>query len=190
MEGAVIDRIGVLASDPQAIALLTEKANALLSKGKPEVEKRVRSTKRLLHAVNGEADRVVRGLGRATVETAVLLNEQLAALASRRQELETAVRETERELADFDRGCVTPAEVRAGLDDFGRVFAHLRPFEQKQLIHLLLRRAELGDRELVLEIYRGTCARFAATKQANDGARFAEPLDWLPDEDSNLEHRG
>jgi len=53
------------------------------------------------------------------------------------------MRGAERELVAHDRACVSAAEVRAGLADFGRVFAHLRPFEQKQLLRLLLRRAKL-----------------------------------------------
>ena len=91
------------------------------------------------------------------------------------------MRGAERELVAHDRACVSAAEVRAGLADFGRVFAHLRPFEQKQLLRLLLRRAKLGDRELVLEIYGGACAAFTqAPIKANNHAWFAEAPEWLP----------
>src|SRR5438552_3560595 len=41
--------------------------------------------------------------------------------------------------------------VRAGLLNFDRGYPHLRPFEQRELIRLMLHRAVLGDHEMVLE---------------------------------------
>ena len=190
VEHAVLSRIGALSADPETVALLTEKANKLLQKQKPAVDKRLRSLARTRRGLDGEADKLAGGLARATPEAGRLLNGRLAEAAARRMEIDAAVREAERELAEIDRALVSPESVRSGLLNFGKVFPSLRPFEQRELVRLLLRRAELGDRQLVLELYGKASACFAGKETANPALGFAEVCDWLPDEDSNLEHRG
>ncbi len=75
----------------------------------------------------------------------------------------------------------------AGLRDFQSVFTHVEPFEQKGLV----RKAYPDDHYLTIELNGKACTSFAqASKQANRSTRFAEPLGWLPDVDSNHEHRG
>jgi hypothetical protein len=44
--------------------------------------------------------------------------------------------------------------VRASLACFKDVYGQLTPFERRELMRLLLRRAEVSDRLIVLEIYR------------------------------------
>ncbi len=45
--------------------------------------------------------------------------------------------------------------MRASLLRFKDVYAHLTPFERKELLRLLLRRAEVGDRQIVGDLPRG-----------------------------------
>lgn len=55
----------------------------------------------------------------------------------------------------------------------------------------LLRQARLSDRSLTIELNGKACTSFVqASTQANRSTRFAQPLGWLPDVDSNHEHRG
>jgi site-specific DNA recombinase len=191
VEAAVLGRFGHLVNDAETVAALTEKANAVLARARPSVEKRIRSLKRSLRALDGEVRSVAGGLAQATAEAARLVNQQLAELGARRGELEAALAEADRELRALAEGGVTAEEVTAGLHDFERVFEHLQPFEQKELVRLLLRQATLSDRHLTLHLNGKACASFAqASKQANRSTRFAQPLGWLPDLDSNQEHRG
>ncbi len=71
------------------------------------------------------------------------------------------------------------------------VYEHLRPHERKELMRLLLQRAEVGDRSIVLEIRGAACAGLAETPGAPGvgASRYEAPV-WLPDEDSNLEPTG
>ncbi len=48
---------------------------------------------------------------------------------------------------------MTAETVRASLTRFKDVYEHLRPFERKELLRLLLHRADVNDRQIVLEIY-------------------------------------
>ena len=83
------------------------------------------------------------------------------------------------------------AEWSALKEQAGRVFvtdklAELTPFERKELIRLVLRRAEVGDRQIVLELY-GTLTPEMATAQSRSRS---EPPNWLPGQDSNLQPSG
>ena len=192
IEEAIVTRIGVLAGDDATVATLIEKANRLLERERPKIERRIRTLRRSLESLGGEADGVMLGLGKATPEAAEFLNGKLADLQERKHQIESGMLEAEQDLRDLTPAAVTPNDVRAGLKEFGRTFAHLRPFEQKELIRLVIRRVEIGDRELVLEIYGNAVGSFAeaAGKTQNVRSGFAEPTIWLPGEDSNLEPSG
>ena len=56
--------------------------------------------------------------------------------------------------------------MRSALCQFGEVFACLTPFERKELIRLVLRRAEVGDRQIVLELYGTLTPEMAAAIHA------------------------
>ena len=75
---------------------------------------------------------------------------------------------------------------RSALCQFGEVFACLTPFERKELIRLVLRRAEVGDRQIVLEVYP-IHAPVMAMAQSHSRS---EPPNWLPGQDSNLQPSG
>ncbi len=64
--------------------------------------------------------------------------------------------------------------------DGGRVYEHVKPHERKELMRLLLKSVEVGDRRMVLELY-GTTER---------GTSRSETVSWLPDVDSNHEPSG
>ena len=56
----------------------------------------------------------------------------------------------------------------------------LKPYEQRELMNLVLHRAEVNEREITLEVY-------ALTEVASPGVVHAEgevvrmPLNWLPE---------
>ena len=76
--------------------------------------------------------------------------------------------------------------MRSALSEIGEVYACLTPFERKELVRLVLRRAEVGDRQIVLELY-GTLTPEMAMAQSHSRS---EPSNWLPGQDSNLQPSG
>jgi hypothetical protein len=74
--------------------------------------------------------------------------------------------------------------VRAALTNANQIYEQLKPHERKELMKLLIRSIEVGDEQMVLEIY-GT--PLAEPGQARMGDSRFESVSWLPDEDSNLE---
>ena len=81
--------------------------------------------------------------------------------------------------------------VQLALANVDEVYEHLKPHERKELMRLLLQRAEVADHSIVLEIRGAACVGLADTRGApRVGASRYEAPKWLPDEDSNLEPTG
>jgi len=58
------------------------------------------------------------------------------------------------------------------------------PLERKELMRLLLRRAEVSDRQIVLEIYPIATPEMAAPQSRSR----SEAPNWLPGQDSGQHH--
>jgi hypothetical protein len=116
----------------------------------------------------------------AGTEARTFVTAKLSTLAERQDQLTG-------ELADLDRALT---EVEA-LGHLTEIYGHLKPFEQKELFQLLVHRAEIREGEIALEIEMGPCANIAqGPRVLSQGALRSARPDWLPDQDSNLEHSG
>ena len=76
--------------------------------------------------------------------------------------------------------------MRNALEWFSDVYACLTPFEQKELVRLILRRAEVSERRIVLELYAVQAQELAAPQSHSRSGI----LSWLPEQDSNLQPSG
>ncbi len=190
VEDAVVERIGVLAATPEQVAQLVTAANADLAARRAEPEARIRTARRALKALDADASLMARSLALATGDAVRVVNDELAGLRARRVDLESSIASAELEAAQIDGGAITPAIVSRGLENFGKAFPHLQPYEQRELTRLVLKRATITENELVLELYGGSLSTFAGQKEGEPIAGFAELPHWLPDVDSNHEHRG
>ena len=99
--------------------------------------------------------------------------EKLTELAERRAALERGAAEV----------------VRAALSQVQQVYACLKPYEQRELVRLVLHRAEVHVRELVLEI-NGAVGQEITPATVNNGGVVRRTQDWLPEQDSNLQPSG
>ena len=106
------------------------------------------------------------------------MTERLNRLAQRRADLEHGLVDAEEALAGMKRESVSAADVVANLRQFRAIYDCLKPIEQKELMHLVLRRAEVWDNEIVLEINGNVPAVLAGTL-VKSGSRFGTP-NWLP----------
>lgn len=192
VEQAVIDQIGVMAQEQGLLERLVAETNERVLKQLPELQKQERALRRQLEQVNAEAGKV---LGQWSAldgsEAQVFLREQLDGLAQRRTELDHGLEEVGAALRQAEDKRVTAAAVRAALTQVRAVYDHLRPFEQKELLRLVLRKAVVGDREIVLEVNGNACrgAGQAEEDRFSCSQRFGTP-EWLPEQDSNLQQAG
>ncbi len=63
------------------------------------------------------------------------------------------------------------------------------PYEQRELVRLVLHRAEVHVRELVLEI-NGAVGQAITPATVNNGGVVRQTQYWLPELDSNQQHAG
>jgi hypothetical protein len=82
------------------------------------------------------------------------LKEKPTDMGRRRADLERGLRETEDALTRVDEQAVSTESIRQGLGRFEAVYACMKPYEQKELVRLVLHRAEVSDRK-ILEINGG-----------------------------------
>ena len=68
------------------------------------------------------------------------LTERLNELAKRRADLERGLVEVEQALTTVQREAVSGDVVAGGLAEFRKICACLKPFEQKELMHLVIHR--------------------------------------------------
>src|SRR6185503_16431910 len=100
--------------------------------------------------------------------------------------LEHGLAEVEASIACLQNESVSAKAVADGLRRFSDLYACLKPFEQKELMHLVLRRAEVKDDQIVLEINANVPTVVAGT--FNERASRSVTPNWLPGQDSNLRH--
>ena len=151
----------------------------------PKLRKQREALVKQLPRVAAEADRVLTEwsavpTGREFVE------DRLSALSARRDDLHREIASLEHQIAEIESATATAKTVSEALRHVDEVYDCLRPHERKELFQLLLRRVEVGDRQIVLEIYAGMTPVTAEGESGSSDLRCGR-LGWLPDEDSNLE---
>ena len=187
IEDAVTQRIQDIAADDEVLEFLVGDTNKRMLRRRPSLEKQQRGLQRTLDEVRSEADGILSGWADLEQESGrAFLTEKLGELARRRSDLEQGLIEVNQALAQIDEERVTAETVRASVLRFRDVYAHLKPGERKELMRLLLHRAEVADRQIVLEIYP-----IASPEMAMPQSRSrSEASNWLPGQDSNLQPSG
>ncbi len=169
------------------LEFLVGETNKRMLRRRPVLERQRRSLQRTLDEVRAEADGILAGWTGLEQESGrSFLTEKLGELAERRNELEHGLADISHALAQIEGQRVTAETVRASLTRFKEVYEHLTPFERKELLRLLLHRAEVSDRQIVLEIYPVTEQEMAMPQSRSR----SEAPNWLPGQDSNLQPSG
>ena len=177
IEDAVAQRIQDIAADGEVLEFLVGETNKRMLRRRPSLEKQRRGLQRTVDEVKAEADGILAAWPNLEQESGrAFLTERLGELARRRSELEQGLIEVNQALAQIDEERVTAETVRASLTRFRDVYAHLKPGERKELMRLLLHRAEVGDRQIVLEIYPIASPEMAMPQSHSR----SEASNWLP----------
>ena len=183
LEGAVLDRLRLLANDPETVDALAAQTNRRLSRDLPKLRKERASMVKQQSQVTAVADKVLTewsevAAGRSFVE------ERLEQLAQQRDGLREGIADLDRQISEVETSGASAEAVREALNRVDEVYEHLKPHERKELFRLLLRSVEVGERQIVLEIYAGGTSGGA---EVPDCQRLRGRLGWLPDVDSNHE---
>jgi site-specific DNA recombinase len=177
IEGAVLDRLGVLAREDGILTELVAATNSRLQRQLPTLGRRRKALERDLAQVGSQADQLLSDWGNFPESQRRLVREKLTALGERKEQLESALGEVDTEIAEVRTASLDADTVRTALGQIGAIYAQLRPFEQKELFRLLVHRAEIKPRRMVLEIKTGACSSLAQAPDAVSGAkRYFSPI--------------
>jgi site-specific DNA recombinase len=190
LEEAVVEQLQLLAGDPELLNRLTAETNRKLQQSRPKLERQLAGLEKELKELKAMADKLVMELVSLEGQPSqTLLREKLNDLGKRQLELEHGLAEVQQELDRLDREAVDTAWVRAALSQVKELFGALKPYEQRELMQLVLQRAEVNKREITLEVYALTEASLPA-KVGADGEVVRTRPGWLPRQDSNLRPSG
>jgi site-specific DNA recombinase len=183
IEGAVMARIQELAIEDGLLERIVTATDRLMARQKPAFLARRRTLEKSLTEVRAQADKLLADWAGLEADNGrAFLTDKLAELARRRADLERGMADVDAVLGQLVRQRVTADAVRATLGRFSDVYACLTPFERKELMRLILHRAEVGDREIVLELH----AIQAPKLEVAQSHSRSEPPVWLPGQGSNL----
>jgi hypothetical protein len=179
METYVFERIQELAGNPDLLDRLVAEANERMQRQAPILAKRKGGLQKSLGDVKRSADRILAEW--AALEAAdgrLFLSEKLGELAQRRADLERGIGEIDEALKQLRQDIVSKETVRTMLAKVSEIYQELKPFEQKELMQLVVRRAEVSDKQITLELY-GAPMTVAANGDGSGRLR-SEPPNWLP----------
>ena len=95
------------------------------------------------------------------------IKEKLNDLGQRRLDLEHGLLDVQRQLDSLDLEAVDTELVRAVLGQVKELTVSLKPYEQRELMQLVLQSAEVNEREITLEVYALNEASLPARVRAN-----------------------
>ncbi len=107
------------------------------------------------------------------------IKNKLNDMGQRQVDLESGLGEVQQELESLDQEAVDAELVRASLGQVKDLFGELKPYEQRELMQLVLKKAEVNEREITLEVYALNEPRELEKVGANGDLVRMRP-EWLP----------
>ena len=154
VEEAIVDRLQLLAEDPELLDRLTAETNLKLQQSRPKLDREKAGIEKDLKEVRAMADKLLSELVTMDEQTGQsLVKDKLNELGQRKVDLEHGLARVQQELESLDQEAVDTELVRAALGQVKQLFGELKPYEQRELMQLMLHRAEVNEREITLELY-------------------------------------
>jgi site-specific DNA recombinase len=162
IEGAILERLGTLATTPDLLDGIVAATNHRLQRQLPVLGKRRRALLRDLGEVKREQDRLIGNWDELqATEARGLVSEKLNGLVARQKQIDAAIAEVDGTISQVQATRVEAAAVRAALAHITEIYAHLQPHEQKELFGLIVHRAEVHANEIRLELHSAALGRNA-----------------------------
>ena len=133
---------------------LTAETKRKLQQGRPKLERQRTEFEKDLREVKTMADKLITEMVSMDEQAGrSFIKNKLNELGQRRDDLENGLTEVQQGLECLDREAVDVELVRASLGQVKELFGELKPYEQRELMQLVLQRAEVNEREITLEVY-------------------------------------
>jgi hypothetical protein len=143
----------------------------------PVLREQQRHGKKELEGVESQTDVLINEWAAlSTGDEAAFLREKLDDLGKRRAQIEEGLAALEIAISEVEMDGVDWSLVTQALADFTGVFAELKPYQQKELMRLVLHKAILGPDYLKIGLY----GRRPELGPLSKGEPRSQTFDWLP----------
>lgn len=150
----VINYIKALASDRDTLRDIIAATNGKLHKELPQLVSQRSCLKKELEDIKNFAQGILdKWTNMATDDTALFIKDKLNELGKRRKEIENGLSALETMIEEIERESVSQELVESMLGRFGEIFESIQPYQQKELISLILHRATLSPEEIKIALY-------------------------------------
>ena len=154
IETTVLERVKTLACDERIVSQIVNTANAQTYKELPQLETQKAALEKELLRVKNTADNLMnRWDCVASDSNAGFLKEKLDKLAIRRKDLETGISELAFVIEDLQRHALSHEKISKVLQNFSEVFAQMKPYQQKELMNLVLHKAIIGEKGIKIALH-------------------------------------
>jgi len=175
VERVVLERIKELSGRGDILEGIVKRTNERLKTEVPQLRDRKGTFERELDKIKASAIAIMNELEISVSEDSkVLLRERLDEQAKRRKGVETGIQEVDQAIREIERESVSGNEVMRALSHFTEIFAQIPPYQQKDLVKLVVHRVELAADSMKMALY----GRVAAVGPVSEGARIGIS-EWL-----------
>ena len=149
IEGVITDRIREIAFNDGVMEDLVQQNNNWLRVELPSLYKRRRLQAKELEKINTTARMIMDHLlPEGGGPGAVFIREELDKLGKKREEIEGAVKKLDRQIERIEKKAVQTDLLQERLRDFDKCFGKIKPYQQRELMKLVVGRAELGEESI------------------------------------------
>ena len=146
IESVILKRLSFLGSDDEMIDQLVDETNKRLRLKLPTLKKRQRVLREQADELKKSSERLLlEWANDANGPTKEAVGELVKDLARRRDDLQVGIAEAASAIAEVQQSVATESAVREALQTFSEVYGYLKPYEQKELMQLLLHSVEITD---------------------------------------------
>jgi hypothetical protein len=180
IEGIILNRLKELSSRKDILGEIIKFTNGRLQKALPELKQQRVLLQKERAEVRAFADTIIsRWASLANDKNSVLLKEKLDELGKRRQDIETGIQTLEQMIDEIQRESVSQELVMLALNKFTDVFDHIQPYQQKELLRLVLHKAVLAADSIKIALYgRPPETGLLSVSESETHSQIAT---WLPE---------
>jgi hypothetical protein len=179
IEGVVLKRIKDLSAKRDIMESIIKSTNEKLQKELPELKEQKTLLQKELTEIKNFADGIMnKWASLASEDSSLFLKDKLDQLGKRRKEIETGVQALDEMIEEIERESVTQELVILALNKFTDVFEHIQPYQQKELLNLVLHKAILAPDRIKIALY-GRPPEIGLLPLCESEMRSQIPV-WLP----------
>ena len=151
IEGLIRGRFREIAFSDEAVRGLVRLNNEKLMETLPALHRRRRLQVRELEEIRKKAKTIMEGLMvDGSGPGVVFVKEELDELGRKREEIEKSIKELDRQIERIEKKHIDEDRFQGGMKQFDGCFDNIKPYQQREMMHLVLGRVELGEESVKL----------------------------------------